>query len=492
MNDVFISYARFDLAWVEDELMQALKETGATFFLDDAEWRKRREDVDANGLQPGQNMEDALAAALHASRVILLVQSPGYFSSKWCRWELELAEKLAAESAKAGGELKLIYFILSRHEGRLDPTAAGERVLYVDLTNVRERADKLAYALERVSAKAKGLQLSLGRRSLQDLLAEPAVEAQVHALRDRHATFRDAHAKMQAYKEAHDAIQRAQDAWHALAAARDDLTAGKPVFTLKMAGDLSEKCSYIRSCIATPVLAAERFAWRGQLDRSIAAAAELLKNAKNLEVLNKTLESTRGFLFLSIAPAELNNRIRDASSSLPIASLREALAPLKALRQYRWQAAPLEKLTELAKAFDELEALLAEIADLVAVHDVLQNIDSVFSTALHVEAKLADIENIWPDIEAERQKFDARILATRESLQQLGIAAEAMNEYLKQVSKPDAPPKDEIGYFKSTLNQSFVRADTDLRQDTLLLEKQHETIDTLLDRLAGLAPPSQP
>ena len=36
--------------------MQALKELGVPFFLDDAEWRKRKADVDASGLQPGEGL----------------------------------------------------------------------------------------------------------------------------------------------------------------------------------------------------------------------------------------------------------------------------------------------------------------------------------------------------------------------------------------------------------------------------------------------------
>src|SRR5262249_43595255 len=162
------------------------------------------------------------------------------------------------------GSLKLIYLILSRYDERLDLSNAGERLLFVDLTNVRERAEKLSFALQSVSPKAKALRCTLGLRSLQDLLAEPDVQGQINA-------FRDAHEKMQAFKQSHDAIQCAQDAWHALAAARDDITDGKDVFTLQMASDLFEKCNYVRNCINGPVLAGERFGWRSQLDRAITA-----------------------------------------------------------------------------------------------------------------------------------------------------------------------------------------------------------------------------
>jgi TIR domain-containing protein len=465
--------------------MQALKELGVTFFLDDAEWRKRKEDVDASGLQPGEDLLKALDAALRSSRVILLVHSPAYFVSRWCRWELELAEKLAAEPANSGGSLKLIYLILSRCVGRLDLSDEGERLLSVDLTNVRERAEKLSFALQSVNPKAKELRCTLGGRSLQDLLVEPEVQGQVNLFRERHKMFREAHEKMQAFKESHDAIQCAQDAWHALATARDNITAGNSVVTLRMAGDLAEKCNYVRDCIDAPVLAGERFAWRSQLDRAITAAAEFLTQTENLEVLNQTLERTRGFLFLSIAPTDLNNRIRAASEELPIDLLAGAVQPLKRLGQYPWQPEPLAKLGELFGAFDQLAALLAEINDLVAVHDALQNIDALFSTALNVEAKLADIENIWPDIEAERKRIDPRLVAAHQTLQLLGTAADTMSDYLHEPPQADKTPKNELESFKYWLNQSFMRMDTDLRQDTLDLEKKHENIDALLGRLAS-------
>ena len=466
--------------------MQALKELGVTFFLDDAEWRKRKEDVDASGLQPGEDLLKALDAALRSSRVILLVHSPAYFVSRWCRWELELAEKLAAEPANSGGSLKLIYLILSRYVGRLDLSDEGERLLFVDLTNVRERAEKLSFALQSVNPKAKGLRCTLGRRSLQDLLAESEVQGQVNLFRERHKMFREAHEKMQAFKESHDAIQCAQDAWQALASARDDITVGKDdVLILQMAGDLSEKCNYVRNCIDAPVLAGERFAWRSQLDRAITAAAEFLTQTENLEVLNQTLERTRGFLFLSIAPTDLNNRIRAASEDLPTDSLGEAVEPLKRLQQYPWQPEPLAKLTELSVAFDQLAALLAEIDDLVAVHDALQNIDALFSTALNVEAKLADIENIWPDIEARRKTIDPRLVAAHQTLQLLAKAADTMSNYLHEPPQADKLPKKQLDFFKRQLNQSFVRMDTDLKQDTLLLEEKHDNIDALLGRLAS-------
>jgi hypothetical protein len=290
---------------------------------------------------------------------------------------------------------------------------------------------------------------------------------------------------MQAFKESHDAIQRAQDAWHALAAARDDITAGKRVFTLQMAGDLSEKCNYIRNCIDDPVLAGERFAWRSQLDRAITSAAEFLTQTSNLEVLNQTLERTRGFLFLSIAASDLSSRIRAASEDLPIDSLGHGVEPLKLLRQYPWQSEPLAKLIELSGTFDQLAVLLAEINDLVTVHDVLQHIDSLFCTALNVEAKLTDIENIWPDIEAQRMSIDPRLVAAHQTLQLLGTAADTMNSYLRDPPQTGKAPKDELEFFKYQLNQSFVRMDTDLRQDTLLLEKKHDNIDALLGRLAS-------
>ncbi len=466
--------------------MQALKDLGVKAFLDDAEWRKRKDDIDANGLQPGEELRTALFSALRSSRAILLVHSPAYFASSWCRWELNVAEELVKNPKSRGRSKLMIYLILARYNGRLDLSEEGQRLLFVDLTNVRERAAKLAFALQRVNPRAEVLRCSLGRRSLQDLLAESETQGQVNTLRQRHKMFRDAHAKMQAFKECHDAIQCAQDAWRTLAVARDGITTdGQHVVIIQMASDLSEKCDDIQKKINNPVLAGEVFPWRSLLDRAVAAAASFRHKEKNLEALNQTLERTRTFLFLSIAALDLNNRISAASKQLPIDSLTKAVEPLKRLREYCWQPEPLAQLTELSCAFDELASFLAQINDLVTVHDVLQNIDSIFSTALNVEAKLVDIENIWPDIEQARNNLDPRLVASYPSLQLLGTAADTMSEYLQKTPESGKSPSDQVENFRYRLNQSFVRVDTDLRTETFQLEKKHEDIDELLGRLAG-------
>lgn len=489
MNDVFISYARFDSLWVEEELLQALKDLDVTFFLDDAEWRKRREDVDANGLQPGEDVSKELAAALESSRVILLVQSPAYFASKWCRWELELAEKLAAESAKSGGGLKLIYLILSRHEGRLDLSEQGERVLFVDLTNVRERAEKLSFALQRVSPKAQGLRCTLGRRSLQDLLRAPEMETKVETLTGQHREFATAHEKMQGFKEIHDTIQRAQDAWYALANVRDNLLPEGGARSQDTATDLLDKYRDILRAMESPALEDEKFFWKSQLDRSEQALAGLIDNINNLEVLNQALERTHGFLFLSTASADLNARLRSASRQMPLDGLRASMKPLRALAALPWQPGPLGEWNNLMAAFDDLERLLATIAELVTVHDSLQNIDSIFSAALRIEARLFDIENIWPEIEQESQRIrGGKPAAAKPWLRDLEKAADEVSKYLHRSPKPDAPPREEIEFFRSRLNQSFSCADTDLRNTSSRLQRSHLKLDDALDRLAS---PSQ-
>lgn len=485
MHDLFISYARSDSEWIEEELLPALHEIEVSSFLDDAEWRRRREAIDGEGLLPGDDLEDALGAALQGSRAVALFLSPAYFASKNCRWELDRAETLARENAHAESRLKLIYFILARHDKRLDLSPAGERVLYVDLTDVRERAAKLAYGLQILSPKARTLAPKLGPRSLQDLLEEPQVRKQVESLRLRHQEFRDAHSEMQAFKEVHDGIQRAQDSWLALAKARDEVTTGADTPTMEMAADLMDRCGDIRAAFDAPALPGDWSVWCGILDSGIEQLLKYLFEKASLEVLNQALEDTRSLLFLSTVPAELNAKIRIAAEKLPIERLREALAPLRALEKCPWQAVPLEKLTRLTSEFDALEKLLADIKDLVEVHDVLQHIDSFFSVAVNVEAKLVNIERIWPGIEAQRQKIKPR-LAAAAWLRPFGEAVESMNRSLHQDPKPEVLPRAQIERFMAQLNQSFSRVDIDLRNETSRLQKGHDKIDALLGQLSGV------
>src|SRR4051794_35064786 len=123
-RDVFISYSRQDLAWIEEELLPALEDLKVTLFVDDAAWRTWRGADLATGLRPGDEMKVALQAALAGSRFVLLVQSPEYFPSQWCRWEIALAEDLARAQ-----QLNLLYFVLRKGRGgRLDPTPEGANV----------------------------------------------------------------------------------------------------------------------------------------------------------------------------------------------------------------------------------------------------------------------------------------------------------------------------------------------------------------------------
>jgi hypothetical protein len=80
--DVFVSYASEERAWVKENLYEPLLSC-----------RTARGDVptvffDVEEMKMGKNFMQALAAALEASRKIILVYSPIYFSKEMCLWEM--------------------------------------------------------------------------------------------------------------------------------------------------------------------------------------------------------------------------------------------------------------------------------------------------------------------------------------------------------------------------------------------------------------------
>ncbi|NQX00824.1 hypothetical protein HQ447_09195, partial [bacterium] len=105
--------------------------------------------------------------------------------------------------------------------------------------------------------------------------------------------------------------------------------------------------------------------------------------------------------------------------------------------------------------------------------------------AVNVEAKLVNIERIWPGIEAQRQKIKPR-LAAAAWLRPFGEAVESMNRSLHQDPKPEVLPRAQIERFMAQLNQSFSRVDIDLRNETSRLQKGHDKIDALLGQLSGV------
>ena len=484
-NDVFISYSRRDLAWVEEELLPALKGIGARLFLDDAELRKHRESLDAKGLAPSAEMEPALRAALGSSRFVLLIQSPDYFSSKWCRWEIDVADKLAEEEKALADGLHLVRIVLSKSNDRLDPTPTGERYLFVDLCDVTTRVEKLAFALGAINPTASPPPLTLGRRSLKDHLSEAGVKTQVEALKAGFQKFREAHAKMQAFKEVHDAMQQAQDTWNSLAEVRARLREGVGEASGATATDLVDKCNEILAKLDDPALEGERFPWRNLLERGLNDLADLSGNMRQLEGLDRALERTRVVLISSTVPAQLNEGIRRASEKMPVGALSQLLVPLRKIAALPWQPALLDELTKLTFAFDELDKKLAEITTQVLLHDGLQNIDSIFSVALGVEMRLFDIENVWPDIESERQRIDGgKYAAQPKWLPGLSKAASTVTEYLHRLPKPEVPPMDEVELFRDRLNFSFHSADIELKHNSHRLDRRQQEIAEMLERLA--------
>ncbi|MCC6154873.1 MAG: toll/interleukin-1 receptor domain-containing protein [Candidatus Hydrogenedentes bacterium] len=102
--DIFISYARDDLAWVDEHIYRPLcncrKLNGdrpRIFF-----------DVSREGIQPGQDFTDSLAQSIESCRKFVAVYSPRYFERKMCRWELKTAHALDP----AGDECLLIPVVM--------------------------------------------------------------------------------------------------------------------------------------------------------------------------------------------------------------------------------------------------------------------------------------------------------------------------------------------------------------------------------------------
>ncbi len=85
--DVFISYARVELAWVTTALYEPLQRCRTA----DGSVPRVFLDVGPDGLQVGHNWMEELANAIEASRKVILVFSKPYFASKMCQWEMKLA-----------------------------------------------------------------------------------------------------------------------------------------------------------------------------------------------------------------------------------------------------------------------------------------------------------------------------------------------------------------------------------------------------------------
>ena len=108
--DVFISYSQSDRPWVRDVLMKTLEENG------------KKVCVDFRDFTPGVPITENIIEAIVESKVTILVLTPSFIESEWCKYESRHALGVSLETCQ-GRSAFTAYFCLQSGKLELFRTA---------------------------------------------------------------------------------------------------------------------------------------------------------------------------------------------------------------------------------------------------------------------------------------------------------------------------------------------------------------------------------
>ncbi len=408
MCHVFLSYCRADLAWVEDELLPLFRAAGVRFFMDDAERRcvaPGAEDLNGYGLQAGDRLSPTLEAALSNSHHVVLVLSPEYFSSESCRAEIAWCEPSPDQpSAQRLIPLKL----RTDNRNRLDLPKWMDG-LFVDLTDVRNRAGELEFALKSLCSEPDGLvgAARLSRASLWTLFQQKDVALRFKSFRAGFETFRDRIQILEATKKVHDEIQDAQKALKNLGEATTiDWDSGQDMMLDDVGASLVDTYRAAKS----KALAGTTFVWLPRLRKLLGLFTTCFPETvgKEFRALGKeigdegcddfapspentpkpipndglpedgfsnALMEARAFLIHSTVASGLNRRILEHSQQLRANWIDDMRSVLHQTVSLPWSNLCRTNLEEFSSVLDAVADAYAILCGRIDAHNCLQSVE---------------------------------------------------------------------------------------------------------------------
>jgi hypothetical protein len=123
---------------------------------------------DREKMRPGERFPDELAKNLDATDVLLVLLSPKWLASDWCRWEYDRFTKKEREQHLKPRLLPVLWVEVDEHDIS-DSTARGiakelKAILYDDWTKLRHANLSAEEPSSRIADLAKGAKLLAGNR----------------------------------------------------------------------------------------------------------------------------------------------------------------------------------------------------------------------------------------------------------------------------------------------------------------------------------------
>lgn len=389
-HDVFISYSHQDSDWVGGELVPSLRTAGLAVFIDTGE------------ILIGEILRERLEHGVSHSRHTVIVLTPDWLKSEWCRYEEQLASAndplrrrrnvlpLLLKPCSPGRGLDLLVYADFTIQGRRG--AEMERL-------IRSLTAKPASDVERASSAAvRSDTVRSGLEALSKLMQRQAVRDSVIASRIQIAGALRQIEVLCGFKDLHDQLHRLDREFfnHVSLEAEgfpEDERARRHVESSR--STLDEVLHDLRSVAGRGTLAAEETDW---IERDLAPAHADLCTAleqSEAQAFRRFLGSLRRVLMRQ--PSRIDDLLCGAARTLRLPDLVQAMRTV--CDELRDPELDPEHVGRFEAGVEALAELNQRLAQLLGAHSRWQDIDlELHMIEFSRAARHEEVEMSWPSL----------------------------------------------------------------------------------------------
>ncbi len=468
---VFISYSHRDSIWVHEYLVPQLEASELLSEID--------EDFRLGHLA-AENMTQAVASCEHT----LIVFTKNWFNSDWSNFE----GQLALDKDPSGRQRSVI---LLRKDSQQDIPYAFRTRTYLDISDFDTRDEQMAKLLAQLGASKQGIakaRAAVAKKSLdalRELMSEPGVAEKVLNLREKLTQIKQRFGVITQNKGIHDCLQAAELAIEELARlvdcyGRDESSWNRAKSYVRM---VRRSKPTMERFLANNSADALSTAWLHPLCAAVEQMAEAVETHNELSA---RYSSEQLYSQLRRVLPLVNSRVVETINELPLTGLVESLRSIQQrLERHQFAGRALELFEQFCTGIQPLLGMSTMVRDLVAKHNVLQQIDTILveigGKTLVPFAKLAFY---WRFLRGSVSEQDLRRLESPQLdelldriSEQLGNTTAVHNETF------DANLNEDVFSFLDEAKQNLHKIDTDLLSFCDDLDKFSGELDSIIKRM---------
>ncbi|HVT17098.1 MAG TPA: toll/interleukin-1 receptor domain-containing protein [Thermoanaerobaculia bacterium] len=461
--DIFVSYSHLDQEWVQGCLLPRLQSEHLKICIDEDDF------------EVGDFSVLSMQEAVRRSRHTLIVLTPNWVDSVWAEFESLLTV------TGAPLQRRLLPLLLSPCE----PPPYIAALVYADFTQPSRREVEMARLLRSIGAApppeaVRGEAVRKGLAALSDLMREPRVRDAVISFRIH---FQNACDKIEIagnYKDLHDLLHTLQlhcydrIVQEAKSFPGDELSqANLAEHEATLQGLLDDLRDVVRRGGVTP----NEVCW---IERDLEPARQDLRGAletKDARQLKRAAWKINRVL--AIEPSQINTRLNDAASTLPLPALIAAMSVV--LGQIRSLDLDADKVHQFEVGVDTLSRLHVTLTALVLDHDRWQEADlDLRLIESNLEQSLDALEFSWSQVKEKLAPLadgtsEPWAVTFRQEAERLALALEAQDA---------ARSRLHFRSFRRLAGIRFHRVDVILKDQCDELRKVGEPLASVLRRMS--------